>query len=52
MIIRYIKLNILPVQNESVNPVTYGTGYYKFEQKIIFILSSAETVENRNFWKQ
>ena len=32
--------------------VTYGMGYYIFEQETIFILSRAENVQNRNFWKQ
>ena len=35
-----------------MNPaVTYEMDYYIFEQEI-FILSRAENVQNRNFWKQ
>ena len=37
----------------KMNPaVTYEMDYYIFEQEIIFILSRAENVQNRNFWKQ
>ena len=32
--------------------VAYEMDYYIFEQKIIFIISRAENVQNRNFWKQ
>ena len=32
--------------------VTYEIDYYIFEQEIIFILSRANNVQNRNFWKQ
>ena len=32
--------------------VTYEMDYYKFEKEIIFIVSRAEKVQNRNFWKQ
>ena len=32
--------------------VTYEMDYYIFDQEIIFILSRAENVQNRNFWKQ
>ena len=31
---------------------TYEMVYYIFEQEIIFILSRAEKVQNRNFCKQ
>ena len=37
----------------KMNPTaTYEKDYYIFEQEIIFILSRAENVQNRNFWKQ
>ena len=32
--------------------VTYEMNYYIFEQEIIFILSRAENMQNRNFWTQ
>ena len=32
--------------------VKYKMDYYIFDQEIIFILSRAENVQNRNFWKQ
>ena len=36
-----------------MNPVvTYEMDYYIFEQEIIYILPTAENVQNRNFWKQ
>ena len=50
LIIRNIKLNILPAQNESGGYIEMD--YYIFEQEIIFILSRAEYVQNKNFWKQ
>ena len=31
--------------------VTYEMGYYIFDHETIFILSRAENVQNRNFWK-
>ena len=36
-----------------MNPVVaYEMDYYIFEPEIIFILSRAENVQTRNFWKQ
>ena len=36
-----------------MNPsVVYEMNYYIFEQKIFFILSRTENVQNKNFWKQ
>ena len=36
-----------------MNPaVTYEMDYSIFDQEIFFILSIAEKVQNRNFWKQ
>ena len=36
-----------------MNPtVTYEMDYYIFELVIVLILSRAENVQNRNFWKQ
>ena len=32
--------------------VTDEIDYYILKQEIIFILSRAENVQNRNFWKQ
>ena len=37
----------------KMNPVVvYEMDYYIFEQAIIFILSRAENVQMRDFWKQ
>ena len=36
-----------------MNPVvTYEMDYYIFDQEIIYILSRAEKMQNRNFWRQ
>ena len=37
----------------KMNPeVTYEIDHFIFDHEIIFILSRAENVQNRNFWKQ
>ena len=36
-----------------MNPaVSFEMDYYIFDQEIIYILSRAENMQNRNFWKQ
>ena len=36
-----------------MNPVvTYEMDYYIFKPEIIFVLSGAENLQNRNLWKQ
>ena len=47
MIIQHFKVN-LPVQNESGDHIWIIMRWI-FEQKIFFILSGAENVQNRNF---
>ena len=32
--------------------VTYEMDYYIFEKAVIFVLSRADKVQNRNFWTQ
>ena len=32
--------------------IPYEMDYFIFGQEIIFILSRAESMQNRNFWKQ
>ena len=50
MIIQYSKVNnCLFIMNPVV---TYEMDYYIFDQEIIYILSRAEKMENRNFSKQ
>ena len=50
LIIRHSKVsNCLFIMNPTV---TYEMNYCIFDQEIIFILSKAENMQNRNFWKQ
>ena len=50
MVIRHFKVNILPVQNESGGCIWVGLLYIWARND--FILSRAENLQNRNFWKQ
>ena len=50
ILVNNFKVNILPAQNESGGHVWDGLFY--IWSRNFFILSIAEKVQNRNFWKQ